>query len=45
VLNYNGAIKRFVTYYNTFLFAEQYSSEFTIEMKLRNPDDNFPRTD
>lgn len=38
------AIRRFVTFFNAFLFAEQYSSEFTIDMTLRNPDDNFPRT-
>ena len=43
VLNANGAIQRFVTFYNAFLFAEQYTSEFTISMTLRNPDDNFPR--
>lgn len=43
VVKRDGAIKRFVTFYNAFLFAEQYSSEFTIQMTLRNPDDNFPR--
>lgn len=45
VLKVNGPIKRFVTIYNSFLYSEFFSSEFTITMKLRNPDDNFPRKD
>lgn len=38
-----GKIRRFVTLYNAFLDSEDYSSEITIKMKLRNPDDNFDR--
>lgn len=45
VLTRNGKIKRFVTFFNAFLQSEDYSSEFTIKMRLRNPDDNFDRQD
>lgn len=43
VLKGTGKIKRFVTFFNAFIESEDYSSEFTIDMTLRNPDDNFDR--
>ena len=43
VIKKTGSIQRFVTIYNTYLQSDFFSSEFTIKMKLRNPDDNFPR--
>jgi hypothetical protein len=36
-------IQRFVTFYNAFIYEEEYNSAFTIYMNFTNPKDNFPR--
>lgn len=38
-----GPVKRYVTFFNAFIYDEEYTSEFTIYMKFTNPKDNFPR--
>ena len=35
-------VKRFITFYNAFIYGEEYTSIFTIYLTLTNPNNNFP---
>lgn len=39
----NKPLKRFVTFFNSFIYSEEYNAEFTIYIDFSNPEDNFPR--